>query len=49
MMLTLSRGEMGSGVVSALPGHHKLEKLGQISGWVRLEEVVEIDGVVMFK
>ena len=40
---------MGRGVVSALLGHHILEKLAQISGWVRLEEVVEFHSVVTVK
>jgi len=46
MELTLGGGDMNRGVVSAVPGHHILEKLGQISGRVPLEEVVESDGVV---
>jgi hypothetical protein len=46
MMLTVRGGKMDRGVVSALPGHHILEKLGEISGWVSLEEVVEFDGVI---
>ena len=45
-MLTLGGGDMGRGVVAALPGHLVSEKLDQISGRVPLEEVVEFDGVV---
>jgi len=47
MVLTLGGGDMGKGIVSALPVHHILEKLGQISGRVALEEVVEFDSVVI--
>jgi hypothetical protein len=46
MVLTLGGGDMGRGVVSALPGHLISEILDQISGRVPLEEVVEFDGVV---
>jgi len=46
MELTLGSGDMNTGVVSALPGHHILEKLGQISSRVPLEVVVESDSVV---
>lgn len=46
MVLTLGGSEMGRGIVSTLPAHHILEKLGQVSGRVPLEEVVELDGVV---
>jgi len=46
MVLTLGGCDMGRGVVLALPGHIISEILGQISGRVALEEVVEIDGVV---
>ena len=46
IMLTLGRGKVDGGVISALPGHHILEKLGQISSRVALEEIVEFDGVI---
>jgi len=39
-------GDVDRGVVSALPGHHILEILGQISGRVSLEEVIEFNGIV---
>ena len=46
MVLTLGGGDMGRGVVSALPGHHILEILPQISGRVPMENVIEFDSVV---
>ena len=46
MVLTLGGGDVGRGVVATLPGHLISEILGQISGRVSLEEVVEFDGVV---
>ena len=42
MALTLGGGDMGRGVVLALPAHHILEILGQISGRLSLEEVIEL-------
>ena len=46
MVLTLGGSDMDRGVVSALLGHHILEILGQISGRVSLEEVIEFHGMV---
>ena len=48
MVLTYGGGDMGRGVVSALPGHHILEKWGEIPRRVPLEEIIELDGVVTF-
>jgi len=46
MVLTPSGGDMYRGIISTLPAHHKLEKLGQISGRVPLEKVDELHDVV---